>query len=1292
MELGTYLAILRRRKWLIGLVVAAMVSVVAIGTLLTTPIYRAATKLRVLTATGGSVEWPQYNIPSAERLMNTYSDLVTGGPVLEELVQKLGLDESPQIDVEIIPNTELMKIVVEDPNPILASDAANALAAILVTQSTALYAGESGSAFEILSEQLAQIAEELEQAEGERGSLVAQSPQDEERIQAINRSIELKRETHAALLQQYAKARVSEAMRANALCVVEPATVPEKPSKPRKALNLVLGALVGLAGGVGVAFLLENLDNTLRLRLGRRMQAGVGDLAIAADRVLALPRLPRGKAAAWFAGARIRALPRWDLAATLALLVWMCALVYLQGFHQGFAGMDQAMHFFPAAQKLLDGQGYRAFEANVLHGPGYPLALALATKLLSCDMFAAGKVIAVASSVLFLLFAYLLIRRVFEPVTALAAVLLSMGVNTFTFVSAANSTDIPFACLALACLCFIARHDRPTGSDALWAGLLAGLALTVRWTGLVLPLFLLVRIILVPCRDLGLRSKGSIFVVHLLGFLVASGPWLYVNYQLHGSPLYTFGAIALDPDILSPSRSLVGALLQAVQKEPLDFGLRFTAKLFGSFPVAIQGLNSYPEEGGWVMAGSFWVLILIGLLFVLMRLDRLRLWFLLTAGIWWASLVPIHYESRFFMLLIPAFAALAVSVVTSGVLPDLRFALGGGHHVKATPGYVLGRLLGSRMPGWRSMNPAGTSLTSLVLIGLLAATAFSPVKWRRAGLDWQYRNADVYHELATYLQQSLGSEPHLPIGVRLCSEARYWIAQGSGTPVLPLPRQGYESVLTRLSFVLWDQLNVADTIWSWCDDPKVSALADPLHAPDSLEAIYYKPDSRRLILYRVLEHNKPAEIVAAQASSSLPQQPAPLAIDKNAHTWWASALRASADISESLTLDLASPQRINRVWLLPRPGGQAFPAGLRIDVSQDGTTWLSAIDARGLAQPERQDPRVFRFSETSARYVRITVTQLRWAEDEGGYLASLVEARVSLAVERPSQLPRFGIAPSDLFFDPLTNELVASVHSLGAAPGRATVEFSRGWSAEDSEHLGTVQSSIAEPGGVGHARLPFNESDRLQPDHCRPIWATIRPESCVACDVDAYGVPRPQPQTVYRLVCSPEEAVIDDFGYPESPLERGWVLPPEQTTAGYAVTTYDQGLGSRVMRVSSDAEDGFRIRRFMRVYDRPVMALRVKAQPNFLIYVRVVDQEGEWYYVQYMPFTWGHYPEEYPEGRYIYYPLGPHLADGNWHTIERNVSEDFAAKTGKEVDYIEALAFRIYGEFSLASPKLATDE
>jgi len=65
------------------------------------------------------------------------------------------------------------------------------------------------------------------------------------------------------LLEQYEQARLREAMQANMLSIVEPAVAPRTPSKPRKELNIALGFVAGLVGGICLSFLFENLDTTL---------------------------------------------------------------------------------------------------------------------------------------------------------------------------------------------------------------------------------------------------------------------------------------------------------------------------------------------------------------------------------------------------------------------------------------------------------------------------------------------------------------------------------------------------------------------------------------------------------------------------------------------------------------------------------------------------------------------------------------------------------------------------------------------------------------------------------------------------------------------------------------------------------------------------------------------------------------------------------------------------------------------------------------------------------------------
>jgi capsular exopolysaccharide synthesis family protein len=238
-------------------------TVTILVTLLTEPMYRARTTMRVLSVSGSSGDWIAYDTRQVERLMNTYAEFATSRPVLQELSQRLELEDWPQISVEILTNTELMQISAEARGPIVARDTANALAEIMIAQSRELYTGGGKTAQEILGEQLAQVKTELDDAWVLYEDLIAESPEAADQIAAASRTIELKEETYATLLDQYERNRVREAVLANTLSVIEPAVAPRDPSKPRKELNLALGFVLGLGGGVALAFLVESLDTTL---------------------------------------------------------------------------------------------------------------------------------------------------------------------------------------------------------------------------------------------------------------------------------------------------------------------------------------------------------------------------------------------------------------------------------------------------------------------------------------------------------------------------------------------------------------------------------------------------------------------------------------------------------------------------------------------------------------------------------------------------------------------------------------------------------------------------------------------------------------------------------------------------------------------------------------------------------------------------------------------------------------------------------------------------------------------
>lgn len=80
----------------------------------------------------------------------------------------------------------------------------------------------------------------------------------------INREVESNKQIHDALIKKINEQGVIEQSRTVNVMIVEKAEKPKSPFKPRKAMNLLLGIIVGLFGGIGIAFFVEYLDNTVK--------------------------------------------------------------------------------------------------------------------------------------------------------------------------------------------------------------------------------------------------------------------------------------------------------------------------------------------------------------------------------------------------------------------------------------------------------------------------------------------------------------------------------------------------------------------------------------------------------------------------------------------------------------------------------------------------------------------------------------------------------------------------------------------------------------------------------------------------------------------------------------------------------------------------------------------------------------------------------------------------------------------------------------------------------------------
>jgi succinoglycan biosynthesis transport protein ExoP len=81
---------------------------------------------------------------------------------------------------------------------------------------------------------------------------------------ALKRDADSNRELYDGLLRRLKEAGVSAGLRSSNVRMVDVARIPTSPIAPNIPRSLVLGFLLGVAGGVGLAFVLESLDRTVR--------------------------------------------------------------------------------------------------------------------------------------------------------------------------------------------------------------------------------------------------------------------------------------------------------------------------------------------------------------------------------------------------------------------------------------------------------------------------------------------------------------------------------------------------------------------------------------------------------------------------------------------------------------------------------------------------------------------------------------------------------------------------------------------------------------------------------------------------------------------------------------------------------------------------------------------------------------------------------------------------------------------------------------------------------------------
>jgi len=269
MELRQYTAVILRWLWLVlACTLIAAVSALAVSSRMT-PVYSASVTLMVQQLpTSGISDYTA--LITSERLARTYSEMLTARPVMERVIRDLNLKRTAEsladdVTVETVANTQLIRLRVEDKSAVRAAQIANSIADAFVAQTQELQNERYTEYLANVQAEMDTLAELIDQTETQIDALgTADTPSEKAELGRLQTILAEYRNSYATLLDSRERVRLTAAQSADTVVVVDPATVPLRPVRPRPVRNTVLAGTGGLVLAIGIAFLLEYLDDTIK--------------------------------------------------------------------------------------------------------------------------------------------------------------------------------------------------------------------------------------------------------------------------------------------------------------------------------------------------------------------------------------------------------------------------------------------------------------------------------------------------------------------------------------------------------------------------------------------------------------------------------------------------------------------------------------------------------------------------------------------------------------------------------------------------------------------------------------------------------------------------------------------------------------------------------------------------------------------------------------------------------------------------------------------------------------------
>jgi len=257
---GKYLRLIWHWSWLV--VAAAIVSAcIAFGaSKFITPVYKATTTIMVNgQAANEAVSYATMEMNV--QLAQTYAQMITQTPVLEEVAKKVGVSaiDPESITAEALTSMPLITISVESTDPNQAVKIANTLVSVFQDQEKSLDTQRNIETENNILVQIDEIEDKLKNANIKLSTTILEADKDLLKARIANYQ-----EIYSGLLTSYENIQGTISNTTTNIIQVEPATTPLKPDRPKTLLNVGIAFLVGFGLAISLIYLLGLIDTTLK--------------------------------------------------------------------------------------------------------------------------------------------------------------------------------------------------------------------------------------------------------------------------------------------------------------------------------------------------------------------------------------------------------------------------------------------------------------------------------------------------------------------------------------------------------------------------------------------------------------------------------------------------------------------------------------------------------------------------------------------------------------------------------------------------------------------------------------------------------------------------------------------------------------------------------------------------------------------------------------------------------------------------------------------------------------------